>query len=99
MSQSHEPYKIYRVALRLYPKSHREIYGQQMVQTLDDMLSEQQSRYGRFTVWLRVICELPINIIEENFNNMGEVSVNKLTKISNRQLIYAVLAVLVIGSY
>jgi hypothetical protein len=99
MSKPHESYKIYRASLHLYPKSHRKEYGPQMVQTLDDILSEQQGRYERFAVWLRVYCELPINIIEENLNSMGGMSVNKLTKISNRQLIYGVLAVLVIGSY
>jgi|GEM_PF-2749751 len=99
MAKQHEPYRIYKALLHLYPKSHRKAYGQQMVQTLDDILSDQHSRYGRFGVWLRVAYELPINIIEENFNSIGEISVNKLTKISNRQLLFGVLAVLIIGSY
>jgi hypothetical protein len=99
MSKPHESYRVYRALLHLYPKSHRRAYGRQMVQTLDDILSEQEGRYGRFTVWLRVFFELPINIIEENLNSRGDMSVNKLTKISNRQLIYMVLAILVIGSY
>jgi hypothetical protein len=70
-----------------------------MVQTLDDILSDQHSVYGRFSVWLRIIYELPVNILEENLNSMGEISVNKLTKISNRRLLYGVLALLVAGSY
>lgn len=70
-----------------------------MVQTLDDILSDQQNNYGRAAVWLRVICELPINIIEENINCMGGISVNKLTKVTNKQYIYLVLVILVVGSY
>lgn len=70
-----------------------------MVQTLDDILADQQSGYARFIVWLRVVCELPINITEEYIHSMGEISVNKLAKISNRQLLYAALALLLLGSY
>ena len=70
-----------------------------MAQTLEDILSEQPNRFSRFVVWLRIVCELPINIIEENSNTMGEISVNKLTKITNRQLVLGTLAVLVIGGY
>jgi hypothetical protein len=99
MSQNRESYKIYRALLRLYPKEHREAYGQQMVQTLDDILSDQHSLHGRFSVWLRIAYELPVNILEENLNSMGEISVNKLTKISNRRLLYGALALLVAGSY
>lgn len=99
MSKSYEHYRIYRALLHLYPKPHRVAYGHQMVQTLDDILSEAQTGLERFTVWLRISFELPINIIEENLNSMGETSVSKLTKITNRQLVYVVVAVLLIGSY
>jgi hypothetical protein len=100
MSKPHEPYRVYRALLHLYPRSHREAYGRQMVQTLDDILSEERSARGRFIVWLRVTWELPINIIEENIHNTGGISVNKLTKVSNRRLvIYAALALLIAGSY
>lgn len=99
MSRHHETYRVYRTLLHLYPKSHRAAYGDQMLQTLDDLLSDQHSAYGRIAVWLRVAYELPINVIEENLNSMGEISVNKLTKISNRQLWYGIFALLLIGSY
>jgi hypothetical protein len=99
MFKHHERYKIYRALLYFYPKAHREAYGQQMVQTLDDMLSEQRSSFERLGVWLKVSIELPINVMEENLNSIGEISVNKLTKISNRRLLYGALALLVIGSY
>jgi hypothetical protein len=99
MSKQYEPYKLYRAVLHLYPKSHREAFGQQMVQTLDDTLSDQQTKYGRLAVWLRLIFELPINIIEENLSSAGGISVNKLTRVTNRQYLYMVLALLVIGSY
>jgi hypothetical protein len=70
-----------------------------MVQTLDDMLSEQRSSFERLGVWLKVSIELPINVMEENINSIGEISVNKLTKITTKQYIYAAFAMLLIGSY
>jgi hypothetical protein len=99
MSKRHEPYRIYRAVLYLYPKSHREAYGEQMVQTLDDMLSDQRGKRARYSVWLRIIFELPVNVIEENINSTGGISVNKLTKVTNKQYVYILLAALVVGSY
>jgi len=99
MRKHYEPYRIYRATLHLYPKSHREAFGRQMVQTLDDMLADQQTSSGRLAVWLRLIFELPINIIEENLSSAGGISVNKLTNVTNKQYLYLVLALLVIGSY
>lgn len=70
-----------------------------MVQTLDDTLSDQKTNYGRLAVWLRLFFELPINIIEENLSSAGGISVNKLTRVTNKQYLYIVIALLVVGSY
>lgn len=70
-----------------------------MVQTLDDMLADQHTSSERLAVWLKLAFELPINIIEENLSNAGGISVNKLTRFTNKQYLYIVLALLVIGSY
>ena len=86
------------MCLHLYPKQHRYAYGQQMVQTLDDMLSEQDTRLGRFIIWLKVGIELPINALEENLSNIGEISVNKLTKITTKQYMYAIGGIVIVGS-
>jgi hypothetical protein len=98
MSRQYEKYRIYRACLYLYPKQHRQVYGQQMVQTLDDILSDQDTNFGRFAVWLKVSVELPINAIEENLSSLGEISVNKLTKITAKQYTYAAGGLLIIGS-
>jgi len=70
-----------------------------MVQTLEDILAGQPSSVGRCMVWLRVMCELPLNVIEENSNNAEGISMNKLTKITNKQLMYGALAALVVCGY
>jgi len=84
--------------MRLYPKQHRQAYGQQMVQTLDDILSDQDTSFGRFAVWLKVSVELPINAVEENLSSIGEISVNKLTKITAKQYTYAASALFIVSS-
>src|SRR5580765_5811586 len=99
MSRQHEKYRLYRALLYLYPKQHREVYGQQMLQTLDDILSDQDNSFGRFAVWLKVGIELPINAFEENISSIGEISVNKLPKITAKQYAYVGLAILLVGSY
>jgi hypothetical protein len=101
MATPRKSHRLYRALLHLYPASHRQAYGEQMVQTLQDSLDDQRHARGRFVVWLRVVAELPINIIEENIHNSGGVSVNKLTKISNKRLVIAaaVVALLIAGSY
>lgn len=99
MARHHEPYRIYRAALHLYPKAHREAYGEQILQTLEDILADQPNGFSRFVVWLRVICELPINVIQENSNNIGETGMSKLSKVTNKQLMYGALALLVVVGY
>jgi hypothetical protein len=69
-----------------------------MVQTLDDILSDQDNNFGRFAVWLKVSIELPINAIEENISSLGEISVNKLTKITAKQYAYAAGGLFIAGS-
>lgn len=99
MPKQHKAILLYRYLLYLYPKTHRNAYGDQMVQTLEDMLLDQSTLYEKFTLWLRVYSELPFNIVEEHNNNKGGISVKKLTKISNRNLLYGFVAVCVVGSY
>ncbi len=86
MSKAPKPYRIYRALLYLYPKAHRKAYGEQMVQTLDDILADQHDISEKIMVWIRVVSELPLNVIEENINNLGEMSMGKLSKISSKQL-------------
>ena len=98
MSRQYEKYRLYRAGLYLYPRHHRQAYGQQMVQTLDDMLSDQNNKVGRLAVWLKVFIELLINATEENLSSLGEISVNKLTRITAKQYAFAAGGLLIISS-
>ena len=77
MPKHTDKYPAYRALLWLYPKAHREEFGEQMLQTLDDMLSDHTEASERIAVWLRIGRELPLNIVEEHINNLEEVSMNK----------------------
>lgn len=90
------PYPAYRIMLHLYPKSYRQEYGEQMLQTLQDMLDETTGSLDRLAIWLRVIAETPLSVIKENISNIGEGSMNKLTKIPNRQLAIGVLSIAIL---
>jgi hypothetical protein len=79
-------FRLYRFLLRLYPKSFRQKYGDQMIQTLSDMLEDQPDQSSRFLVWLRVSSELPFSIVQQNITNLGENPVHKLAFVTNKKL-------------
>ncbi len=93
MPKQNEPYRVYRALLHLYPKAHRAEYGEQMVQTLDDILSDHRDAQGRIAIWFRVSLEMPLNIIEEHVNNLEEIRMDKLAKKFNGRLIGIMSAV------
>ncbi|HEV7454552.1 MAG TPA: hypothetical protein VGO07_04815, partial [Candidatus Saccharimonadales bacterium] len=82
MPKASKSHQVYRALLHLYPKAHRKAYGEQMVQTLDDILADQHNTSEKVMVWIRVGSELPFNVIEENINNLGEMRMGKQAKIS-----------------
>ncbi len=93
-------FPIYETLLHLYPKSFRNEYSEQMVQTLADMLAGSESKHERTAIWLRVAGELPLSIAHEITNNVGETTMHKLAKISNKQLRiggFILLALLLVG--
>jgi hypothetical protein len=88
---------VYRLALRLYPRSFRREYGDQMVQTLDDLLDDTETSMDRLAVWVRVVAETPVTALRENTNTIGEKDMTKLIRISNKRLaIGSIIAVLIL---
>jgi hypothetical protein len=51
---------IYKQALKLLPTGYRDRYGEPMVRTLEDMMSDQTTVMGQWNVWLRTMLDLPI---------------------------------------
>jgi hypothetical protein len=96
-------YPVYRLFLRLYPRTYRQEYGDQMVQTLQDMLDNCETPQSRALVWLRVSLEMPLSALQENISNGGEKGMKKLAFTSDKRLrrdigfIIAAILIVVIG--
>ena len=85
---------LYERLLKLYPKPYRDHYGEQMAQTLDDMLADQPSQTGRLLVWLRVGLDLAVTIAGQQLMYVGGIMKNETPVYLKRNaLIGAVLLV------
>jgi hypothetical protein len=94
MPEPKQKHQFYRVLLRLYPKAHRVEYGEQMVQTLEDILADRTGTLDRVAVWLRVTSELPVNIVEEHIHNIQGVDMGRIT---NKRIIWVLSGVAVVA--
>jgi hypothetical protein len=83
--------------LHLYPKNHIREYGEQMVQTFDDLLSEDDGKQHAFAIWFRIGRELPLNIIEEHTNNLKGVNMDNIKSNKRVLVIGGAVALLTIG--
>lgn len=92
----HKRLAIYRAALHLYPKRYRQQYGEQMVQTVADMLDDKHGTAEKGMVWLRIYCELPLSIIRENISVIGDSTMHKLSLMSNKRLVFGLAAILLV---
>ena len=86
MRKQKKSFPLYRLFLHLYPKSYRKQYGEQMLQTLQDMVDDQTTFEERALLWLRVMLEMPVSIIQENVTAVTEKATNRLTSTSNKGL-------------
>src|SRR6266496_1211737 len=67
--------KVYLALLNLYPATHRTKFGREMFYAFVDMLEDNSPSF----VWLTVLRELPVNILQEHISALrgGEVNLNK----------------------
>jgi len=64
-------FKVYAKLLYVYPSGYRKQYGQQLLQTVADMVDDAPSTYERFIVWLRIGLDLPATVCKEHFQVIG----------------------------
>jgi hypothetical protein len=62
----HQRFPGYSRLLKLYPRSYRQQYEQEMLQTLADMLDDPDN--SRQSVWLRTALDLPLSLAREQFH-------------------------------
>ncbi len=65
-------FKVYAKLLYLYPSGYRKQYGEQLLQTVADMVDDAPSTYERFIVWLRIGLDLPVTACKEHFQIIGD---------------------------
>ncbi len=68
---------LYERLLKLYPKSYRDKYGEQMAQTLSDMLADQPSKAAQSLTRLRAIIDLPVHVVQQNVMVVGDTLMNE----------------------
>lgn len=65
----------YSKLLLLYPADYRAEYGEQMLQTLADMLDDP--KHGK-TAWARTILDFPLSVIKQQLSYSGEDMTNTM---------------------
>jgi hypothetical protein len=70
-------FSLYKHLLKLYPDSYRRQYGDQMSQTLTDMLGSAVDGTERRKIWAKAIAELPISITKAQLNYVGGIMQNE----------------------
>ncbi|MGH7239184.1 MAG: hypothetical protein ACREHG_03850, partial [Candidatus Saccharimonadales bacterium] len=73
MSNLNKRFPRYSQLLKLYPASYRKDYGEQMLQTLADMLDDSNSRKDRLSIWLRTSFDLPLSAARQQLILTGDV--------------------------
>jgi hypothetical protein len=61
----------YSRLLQLYPPTYRQKYGNQMLQTLADMLDDRSN--ARTAVWARTVLDFPFSLVKQNALSMGSI--------------------------
>lgn len=71
MTDTDHRFPRYSRLLRLYPAGYRKEYGEQMLQTLADMLDDPARSHPG--VWSRLVLDFPFSVIKQQLSYTGEV--------------------------
>lgn len=87
-------FPIYQKLLHLYPAAYRKQYGEQMIQTLADMLDDAPSSAQKASIWTRTLLDLPISAVKQQVTYTGAVMTERTPKyVKNSAIIGAALLV------
>jgi|GEM_PF-817221 len=71
MRRQEQRFPFYGRLIRLYPEPYRSRYGQQILQTLADMLDEAPDRKARLGIRSRLLLDLPSSLAEQYITTGG----------------------------
>jgi len=63
--------RLYKQLLSLYPKAYREQFGDQILQTSEDMLGEVTDKKTQRKLWLRLALDMQINVCRQQVKYLG----------------------------
>ena len=92
MKSVNQRFPRYARLLRLYPTGYRKEYGDQMLQTLADMLDDPGR--SRVAVWVSTSLDFPFSVIKQQLSYTGEVMAHETPRYIKRNA--AVGAVLLV---
>lgn len=73
MSELSKRFPRYSKLLRLYPGVYRAQYGEQMLQTLADMLDDAPGKKQKLTIWARTSLDLALSLGKQQLSYAGAV--------------------------
>lgn len=77
MNDLRKRFPIYSILLNLYPKSYRAHFGEQILQTMADMLDNSPSNLARLAIWFHAVAELPINVAKQQAGLIGGIYIKE----------------------
>jgi len=91
-------FPVYAKLLGLYPKLYRQEYGEQMKQTLADMLDDEPNRLGRIYIWAQVGLDLPFTALHQNLIAKKGHSMQKhFPRMNKRAFIISLVIIILLG--
>lgn len=87
-------FKVYAKLLYLYPSSYRKQYGEQLLQTIADMVDDAPSPSAKAAVWIRISFDLLITAGKEHFEVIGDFMTAKKNYNANRNALISGLLLL-----
>ncbi len=89
MSELEKRFPIYSKLLKLYPKSYRKQYEQQLLQTTADMLDDAPSNAAKLAGWTHIAIDLPLSVTKQQLQYVGGIYMNETPRYIKRNSIIA----------
>lgn len=89
MGRLADRFPIYSRLLWLYPRPYRDTYGEQMLQTLADMIDNDPTQTGRIRIYTHAMVDLPMSLLNQQAQYIGGIMVNETPRYIRRNSLIA----------
>lgn len=84
MSNLAKRFSLYSKLVGLYPAPYRERYGEQMLQTLADMLDNAPTKLQQARIWTRLVVDFPLSLAHQQTIYLGGIMIHETPKYVRR---------------